>query len=45
MTCYAHDLQCKCLRDTGVLQEPWQVLLFESVLEYMSPVARVDSRT
>jgi hypothetical protein len=20
MTCYAHDLQCKCLRNTGVLQ-------------------------
>ena len=25
--------------------EPWQALLFESVSEYVSPVARVDSRT
>jgi hypothetical protein len=21
MTCYAHDLQCKCLRNTGVLHK------------------------
>ena len=26
-------------------KEPWQALLFESVLEYVSLVARVDSRT
>ena len=33
-------------REAGIaVSEPRQALLFESMLEYVSPVAQVDSRT